>query len=249
MWRSALRTDLVLCAALSLLLVAPVAFAQEKPEDTVGDEPATGPSCDVTGYKTERLVYPAPQAIPDNDAAGITLGPILMPPDGDLVNDVVLEIRAAHSWIGDLIVDLVYDPDCSGPAVGIPARVICRPRGAATDASLPCGSNTSTVAFGCPADLVATGTYLFSDEGLSPMGVGANCSQTLAAGCYRQSDQGGQAFSIWRGLPKGGCWSLQISDNEGEDTGGIHEWAVWVRNQRPVPATGMTWGSLKDAYR
>ena len=245
----ALRTSLFL-ACIGLLLGSSLAFAQGKDEDSLPDEPAAGPNCDVTGYKTERIVYPTPVAIPDNVPAGIFLGPIFMPPDGDIINDVILELRGTHTWIGDVILDLIYTPDCATPpAAGIPARVICRPRGTAAQARVPCGTNTSTVAFGCSGDIGAANTYLFSDEGVNPIGVGTTCTTTLAGGCYRQSDQGGQAFSIWRGLPKGGCWYLRVSDNEGADTGAISQWAVYVRNQRPVAATPKTWGSVKDIYR
>jgi hypothetical protein len=186
-------------------------------------------------------------AIPDNVAGGVLLGPIFMPPDGDLVNDVVLEVKMAHTWVGDLIADLVYDPDCTGTAPGIPVRVLCRARGTSTQARTPCGTSTTT--FGCSGDLVVANNYFFSDEGVNPMGVGTTCPTTIASGCYRQSDQGGGSFSTWRGLPKGGCWYLQISDNAGADTGGVSQWAVWVRNQRPVPATAATWGSVKNIYR
>ena len=75
----ALRTSLQF-ACLCLLLSSTVAFAQNKDDEAVGDEPAAGPNCDVTGYKTERIVYPAPMAIPDNVPGGITLGPLFMPP-------------------------------------------------------------------------------------------------------------------------------------------------------------------------
>ena len=242
----ALRTGLHL-ACLCLLLGATVAFAQEKQDESIPDEPEAGPNCDVTGYKTERAVYSPAVPIPDNVPAGVTLGPIFLPPDGDLVNDVILEVRGAHTWVGDLIMDLIYDPDCSGPAVGIPARVLCRPRGTSAAARTPCGTSTTT--FGCNGDVVAANTYMFSDEGLNPMGVGATCTAALASGCYRQSDQGGQSFSIWRGLPKGGCWYLSVSDNAGADLGSIAQWAVWIRNQRPVPATASTWGSVKNIYR
>jgi hypothetical protein len=231
------------------MLASTLAFAQTKDEDVVGEEPNAGPNCDITGYKTERIVYPTPVSIPDNVPGGVTLGPIFMPPDGDIINDVVLEVRGTHTWIGDVILDLIYDPDCTGPAAGIPVRVICRPRGTAAAGRVPCGTNTSTTAFGCSGDLVANNTYLFSDDALAPIGVGATCTTTLASGCYKQQDQGGGSFSTWRGLPKGGCWYMTVSDNEGADTGTITQWAVYVRNQRPVEVTAKSWGSVKNIYR
>jgi hypothetical protein len=242
----ALRSGLFL-ACCGLLLASSLTFAQSKDESEVGDEPAAGPNCDVTGYKTERIVYPTPVPIPDNAAAGVLLGPIFMPPDGDIVNDVVLEVDWAHTWAGDLIVDLIYDPDCTGPAAGIPSRVLCRARGTQTAARAPCG--TSTTNFGCSGDLSANNLYMFSDEALNSFAVGASCATTVPSGCYKQSDQGGGTFSIWRGLPKGGCWYLNVSDNAGADLGSVYGWAVYVRNQRPVPVADRSWGAVKNIYR
>ncbi len=240
----ALRTTLVLACA-GLMLGSTLSFAQSKEEDALPGNEA-GPNCDVGGYKTERIVYPAPVAIPDNVPAGITLGPIFMPPDGDIVNDVILEMNWNHTWIGDIILDLSYDPDCSGPAAATTARVVCRPRGTATTTPLPCGTGTG---FGCSGDLAAANVYMFSDDALNPLAVGANCTATLAGGCYKQSDVGGSPFSIWRGLPKGGCWYLRVADNAGADTGAISGWAIYVRNQRPVPVSDTSWGQVKNIYR
>lgn len=241
-----LRSSLFL-ACCGLLLASTLSFAQDKDGSEVGDEPAAGPNCDVTGYKTERIVYSTPVPIPDNIAAGVMLGPIFMPPDGDIVNDVILEVDWAHTWAGDLIVDLIYDPDCEGPLAGIPSRVLCRARGTQVDARAPCGISTTN--FGCSGDLSANNLYMFSDEALNPFAVGASCALTVPSGCYKQSDQGGGSFSIWRGLPKGGCWYLRVSDNAGLDTGSVHGWAVYVRNQRPVPVAETSWGSVKNIYR
>ena len=71
----------------------------------------------------------------------------------------------------------------------------------------------------------------------------------MASGCYKQSDQGGGSFSTWRGLPKGGCWYLTVSDNAAADLGSISGWAIFVRNQRPVSATEASWGEVKGIYR
>ena len=240
----ALRTTLVLTCA-GLMLGSTLSFAQKKDENAPPGTD-TGPNCDITGYKTERIVYPTPIAIPDDDPVGLTLGPIFMPPDGDLVNDVVLELNASHTWIGDLIVELVYDPDCEGPAGGIAARAICRPRGTAVGSPPPCGGAAGT--FGCSGNLDGTAPYRISDDATTPIASGL-CTAIIAPGCYKQSDLGTSPFSIWRGLPKGGCWYLHVSDNAGADLGAVFGWAVFIRNQHPVPTVAQSWGRVKNIYR
>ena len=243
----ALRTALFLACA-GLVFGSTSSLAQGKDDGNIGPGAGGTPECDITGYKTERIAYPAPIAIPDNNPAGIRLGPIFMPPDGDIVNDVVLELNMGHTWVGDLVMDLIYDPDCSGPAGDIAARVLCRPRGPNAVPGPPCGAVGGV---GCAGDLTSTAPYFISDLGAAPLGVGAfgTCVSIISPGCYRQSDIGGGSFSIWRGLPKGGCWYLQVSDHELADLGSITSWAVYVRNQTPTPTAGVSWGAIKNIYR
>jgi hypothetical protein len=241
----ALRT-LLLLACTGMLVGSTMAFADEKLDDAPPG-PDAGPNCDVTGYKTERIVYSTPVPIPDNNAAGVTLGPIFMPADGDLVNDVILELSATHTWVGDIIMELIYDTDCEGPLAGIPVRVLCRARGTAAAPPAPCGAGTT---FGCSGDLVSTATYLFSDDAANQLGVGPLCTSSIAGGCYKPTDiPAGGSFATWRGLAKGGCWYLRVSDNAGLDLGTIRGWAVYVRNQRPVPVAETSWGKVKGTYR
>jgi subtilisin-like proprotein convertase family protein len=55
-------------------------------------------------------------------------------------------------------------------------------------------------------------------------------------------------MSSFNGLPKGGCWTLTVSDNAAADTGSISRWQVSVLNS-PTAAVPSTWGSVKTLYR
>lgn len=240
-----------LAAAFVLVVAAPV-FAQEKDGfESIG--PEAGPNCDITGYKSERQTLNPPFTFVDNtDSDAFVGGPLLMPADGDIINDVILELTWNHTWVGDIVLTLGYDPDCTGPAAEVSTRVICRPRGTGTTTPVPCG--TSTTAFGCGSNIGTSATnssnqpatYIFSDEALNRIGEGT-CPSLTTAGCYKPSV--GSEFAVFRGLNKGGCWRLRAADWAAGDVGTITTWAVHVRNQRPVPVTAASWGKVKSVYR
>jgi subtilisin-like proprotein convertase family protein len=56
-------------------------------------------------------------------------------------------------------------------------------------------------------------------------------------------------MSVFAGLPKGGCWYLNVADHEPADTGTICRWTVHVLNDNIVAARPATWGELKLRYR
>ena len=240
-----------LAAAFVLALAAPV-FAQEKDGfETIG--PEAGPNCDITGYKTERQTLSPAFTFIDNTDADVNVGgPLLMPADGDIINDVILELTWNHTWVADIVLTLGYDPDCSGPLAAVSTRVICRPRGTVATTAVPCGPNTTSVGCGSNIGTSATNTsnqpatYIFSDEALNRIGEGV-CPTLTPAGCYKPSV--GSELAVFRGLNKGGCWSLKAADWAAGDVGTITTWAVHVRNQRPVPATAASWGQIKGTYR
>ena len=229
----------VLLACACIALVSAPSFAQSV---KIGEEtgPEAGPNCDITGYKSFEIVGQFP--IPDGVAAGITIGPVLTPADGDIINDVIIDLRVQHTWVGDLIATVSYDPDCGGPLAAVSSRFLCRQRGTSAASPPPCGT---LAGFGCSGDLSCGGQLLFSDEALNELAVGS-CPTAIPPGCYKPS---GAGFSIFRGLPKGGCWYLTISDNALDDLGQVCQFSVHLRNQRPVPATNASWGVVKNIYR
>jgi hypothetical protein len=233
----------------ALVLIAVPAFAQEAKDSKETDGPAAGPNCDVAGYKSERVTFDPPFPIVDNTDTDALVGSgLFMPADGDIINDVILEITWNHTWVGDIILTLGYDADCTGPLPEVATRVLCRPRGTNASGPVPCGVGPTTIGcgsnIGTSANLPAT--YFFSDEAPGPIAEGV-CPTLTPAGCYKPATGG--AFADFRGLYKGGCWRLRIADWAAGDVGTIVSWAVHVRNQHPVPVTAASWGLVKSVYR
>jgi len=220
----------------------------------VGGPPVVlvGPDCDITGYKGEERQFSPPLTIPDADPAGVTTPPIAIGADGDNIDDVIIKLSASHTWIGDLIVTVTYNPTCDPAAPAVSAVLLCRPdaSGDPTLTPFPCG--TSASALGCASNLDCNNTYSFSDDAVASLGEGTYCGATsstvLPTGCYKPG-VGGSPLAVFRGLPKGGCWTLTVSDNASLDTGVLCGWSVFLRNQHPTPAKGASWGLVKGTYR
>jgi len=220
----------------------------------VGGPPVVlvGPDCDITGYKGEERQFSPPLTIPDADPAGVTTPPIAIGADGDNIDDVIIKLSASHTWIGDLIVTVTYNPTCDPAAPAVSAVLLCRPdaSGDPTLTPFPCG--TSASALGCASNLDCNNTYSFSDDAVASLGEGTYCGATsstvLPTGCYKPG-VGGSPLAVFRGLPKGGCFSLTVSDNAALDTGSLCGWSVFLRNQHPTPTLGASWGLVKGMYR
>jgi hypothetical protein len=236
----------LLSVAVVALLACP-ALAQVKeilPGDILDYPPGALVNCDLTGYKSVEQVLVPPASVPDNNAAGITLGPISLAADGSLIQDVVLSLNMSHTWVGDLVIDLTYDVDCTPGTPNVTTRVLCRPRGTATGPPAPCGT---TATAGCSGDLAAANLYQWTDGIATPMTEGV-CPTAIPSGCFHNSTVGGGLMSQFNGLPKGGCWTLFISDNAAADVGLVSRWAVNVLNSA-TPTVSSTWGSVKTLYR
>lgn len=241
---------LVSLAAVAVLAMANVSLAADdvKPPEDGGSQsipgPYTGPNCDLTGYKSETISYAAaPVAIPDNNAAGVLLGPMNTPLDGTRILDTILSVNITHTWLGDIKMTLTYDVDCDGQpeastnVLWRAGNTICQP-----------------TSVGCSSNLIAANTYSFSDEASSMLNP-TTCTSTvnLAGGCYRPSGPSGTGcvgtMSAFNGYLKGGCFRLFLSDNASLDTGTISSWTVNTLNEVIVPVESATWGTVKALYR
>jgi len=233
----------LLMLTVGALLIAGTALAQGKTASDITG-PNSGPNCDLSNYKSSYRVLTPPLAIPDNNPAGVVVGYIDQPADGTIFDDVILDVQMSHTWIGDLIMTLDYFQDCAAAVPIASTRVLCRQRGTNASAPVPCGSDAS--GFGCSGDLSCNNTYYFSDDAVAPMAEGT-CATAIASGCYKPAS--GNSMAVFRGLAKGGCFRLSVSDNASADIGTVCSWSIHTRNTGPVEALTSSWGKLKAIYR
>jgi len=234
----------------SLVCVAILASAAYASDPSVKDElnPTPGnpeniiaTNCDLAGYKSGVQVFTPPVAIPDNNPAGATFGPITIADDGSLIDDVVIDLSIAHTWIGDLVIRVGYDEGCDG-AIDVSSTVICRP------------GNTgcvSTGGVGCSANFLCNNNspYMFDD--IAPAALpttGCSSTTNVAAGCYRPTGAGAGPLSIFEGHRKGGCWYIFASDNASLDTGTICQWSVHLKNRTTIAVTPVSWSGAKVLF-
>jgi len=236
------RYPALLLATLALVF-AGTAFAQTKTASDIAG-PNSGPNCDLSNYKSSYQVLTPPLAIPDNVPAGVIVGYIDQPADGTIFDDVILDVQLSHTWVGDLIMTLAYFQDCASANPTATTNVLCRQRGTNAGSPPPCGPLTGS--FGCSGDLSCNNTYYFSDDALGPMAEGT-CATLIPGGCYKPAS--GNSMAVFRGLAKGGCFRLSVSDNAAADVGTVCSWSIHTRNTGPVETLTGTWGKLKAIYR
>ncbi len=240
-----LRYGMLTLAALSLCMSSVALAAKISEPETIA--PEANPTCSLNGYKVEAQVLSPAFNIPDNGRVQLVAGTIPTPNDGDVLLDVMAEVTMAHTWVGDLILQLDYVPCGGGPSMAS-AKLLCRPRGTGTTIPAPCGTGTG---FGASANLGGAGStpiapvpYLFQTDAAAGIADGTNPT-TVPAGCYKPNTP----LAVFAGLPKGGCFVLSVADWAGGDLGFITEWKVYMTNDRPVPAASRTWGQIKTTYR
>lgn len=195
----------------------------------------TGPAattCPLDNYKG--LKYDTNVAIPDNDPAGITVGPLQFFPDGNVILDLVVDLGITHTFAGDLVVTLTHN----GPGGTQSVDLINRP-----------GVPAST--FGCAGNLNGTQTakyYFGTNPALEVLGE-TSCPADIALQCYQVAPENANGLLQFRGLPKDGQWWLTVSDNASLDTGTLLDFSVHALNQAPVSVEPSTWGNVKAQYR
>jgi subtilisin-like proprotein convertase family protein len=199
-------------------------------------------NCDLTGYKSAFRDFTPPVGIPDNTGQSVVVGPIVLPADTTLIGDVVIGIEMEHSRIGDLIVNVGYDPTGDGSLVT--ATIVARP--GRTDCASPGAS------LGCGADMVCDNTYRFDDSAPQFFGETAPgaCAATtpVPAGCYRPTGPCRSPLSVFEQYRKGGSWYLGVSDAATGDVGVICGWSVHIRNESIVGAAPASWSTFKKRY-
>jgi len=142
-----------------------------------------------------------PTAIPDDDPAGVLIGPLSIPDDGRAIHDVVLEVEIFHPYGGDLSAWLFYDADNDGTYdAETPVEFyLARPG----PGSPPMWSH--------PVDL--EGVYLFRHE--------------KEAAALDGWDAG--TFMTFRGLDRGGSFYLRVVDRGDGGVGTVQSWGVHIK--------------------
>jgi len=229
-------------AGLTLLLIgatALVSFAAKDSNEDPGGPDSPG-NCSVQGYKCTR----SPQLnleVPDDDPAGVYTDCIVVVPAGpDPIVDVVVSIEFSHTYIGDMNVELYYEP-AGEPVLG-PVALMCRQQ-------VPGCPLDDSQGFGCSGDLLAGGRYVFGTTGATKeIAAAGQCPPALPFGCYRAASDSPYPLSIFNGANKNGCWFLHLQDGAGADLGVLYNWEVCLLNEGGTPVEASTWGAIKATY-
>jgi hypothetical protein len=236
-----MRSCFIALAVLAVL-VSGTAMANPNPfspgsKDVVLPDPGTpvdSPDCVTEGYKS--YTYTDGRAIPDNTANGLVSGPLTIT-DTENVVDLVVDLSIAHTWTGDLTVNLYHDVACDGWQNDTPISLLCRPD------LVGCPGPGSCC--GCSDDLVGSG-YSFSSDGLATIAEPCGGTGVVAAGCYREAVE---TTAFLRDVTsKEGCWYVVCGDGAGADTGTLFSWTLWFNNEGGTATETATWGSVKTLY-
>jgi len=177
------------------------------------------------------------------DGGTLVLGPVTFARQGGLtIQDVVVGLRMEHASVGDLVVSLMR---VQGAGI-LSVDLLQRP-----------GFPQSPV--GCPSSLGSlepTSEWNFADDGSGPMGEGASWTPggLIPEGCYRVAPESPWNLSVFEGLEVGGSasepaqWYLVVRDDQPGNTGFVHGWTVYLRDQPAVSVGVETWGIVKSLY-
>jgi hypothetical protein len=222
---------------LALTLVLGLAAGAAADDNKVpNDEPfdIERVDCDVTGF-TEYIDYQARTLETDVE---YWFGPIQINA-GDPISAVALDINLTQTWVGDLVAELFYDIDCDEiPDVG-PVSALCRPQ---LD-----GCPFPDDCCGCSGDV--NGLYRFADGDLGaidPLGE-YDCPSSIPEGCFLPAIESPTGFSVFSGLPSGGCFWLRMGDAAAGDDTFLNYWSVWVLAGETANDE-TTWGSIKILF-
>ena len=235
------NSPLVVCSAI-LLCTASAFAADVKDNHGAGPaDPVITANCELADHKMGVQTFSPPATVPDVDPAGVTFGPIVLSADEMFIGHVVLELDCSHTWIGDLIVRLLYDEN-SDDVIDATSTVICR-----SGRTVSCGPSGSGA--GCGSNFTIGAVYRFDDTATSSLpSTGCFTGTDIPGGCYQPTGLGASPLSVFEGRTKGGRWWLLVSDNATSDLFTMTSWAVHILNT-PVAVAPTSWGQLKVRYR
>jgi len=158
----------------------------------------SGATSPVFTFTTANLICSSPNlAIPDNVPAGVTNS--LVVSDPSVLTGLKLQIKASHTWVGDLKFTLSKSAGTT--------TVIDRP-------GVPASAN------GCNGDDID----VTLDDGSAVLVENqCNASAPAISGVDKPNNP---ISSVFAGQPLAGTWNLNVSDNAGADTGTLIQWCL-----------------------
>ncbi len=143
-------------------------------------------------------------AIPDNDPAGLTIGPLSFSGNTRTIRDLMVALSVSHPYSGDLVLALHYDADRDGTYDTSSVLEIYLAR------MNPC---EGTELWAYPIEL--RGTYFFKDEGWQAVGEVAS-------------------LEVFEGRDADGAFYRTIVDSGAGHTGIVSDWAIYSETTEPA---------------
>ncbi len=138
-------------------------------------------------------------AIPDDNTAGLSDGLTL---SGGALTDLDVTLDIQHTYVGDLVVTLTNE------STGTTITLLDRPGLPAINPNFGCGNDNIDATLDD-----AAGTAAEDQCSATPPAIGGTHAPT-------------DALAAFNGESAEGTWTLNVSDNEGQDTGTLVEWCL-----------------------
>jgi hypothetical protein len=175
---------------------------------------STGPG-DCLSDAYDRYAFTRSISIPDENPAGITIGPLCIPDDSKIIKGVILSLEISHAFAGDLGIWIHYDKDNDGDY------------DASSSVEFHLARENACLGedfWACPIEL--KGIYFFREDGWEALDDRGDPS--LLDSGERMGSPAASSFSVFEDLPRGGSFYLSVTDAGPENTGAIAGWSVYV---------------------
>lgn len=178
-----------------------------------------------------------PAPIPDNSGSLGTCQTINVPsvPGGDVIGTVTVSTSVAHSWVGDLTLQL------NNPGGTSNLTVLNRAGRLNTGAGNPANVDAAT-----PITYDDAAGQSAEDEGENPPGTQCASTQVVGVDCgpasYIPAPDAtdtpipgvGTNLAQYTGSMAPGIWMLCVGDSAGADTGTLSSWSITFTGNTPV---------------
>jgi len=161
--------------------------------------------------------------IPNNSVAGVSDTLAIIAPGGE-ITDINIRLDVTHAQVGDLIVSVQNDSTTTN------TTVIDRP-------GLPAAQN------GCNRANIDT---TLDDDSATPVeGVCPNVNPTIGAGPFSPNNP----LSVFNTEASAGNWTLNISDNRSQNSGGtLNQWCIVAEVSTSNPVNPADYSDLDSSY-